>query len=135
MPNLLWYKYFTYAAPYADLYEYLTVFEMTKFFKQMKGFANHISVNDVLEIAMLSDKSTEFTKNLSSGMKQRFKLALTIMSNSEVLLLDEPTTNLDLKTQDWFKKLLEKWKANRIVVIASNDPQDFELTDSIISLN
>jgi len=135
VPNHLWFQYLTYAAPYADLYEYLTVLEMTQFFKQIKGFANQISVDDVIETAMLSEKSTEFTKNLSSGMKQRLKLALTILSNSDVLLLDEPTTNLDLKTQDWFKKLLEKWKANRIIVIASNDPNDFELTDSIISLN
>ncbi|MFN0034102.1 MAG: hypothetical protein ACKVUS_03480 [Saprospiraceae bacterium] len=59
-------------------------------------------------------------------MKQRLKLALAICSDTPILLLDEPATNLDVQGVEWYKKLLSEHAAERLVVIASNDPHDAE---------
>ncbi|MBK9272655.1 MAG: ABC transporter ATP-binding protein [Saprospiraceae bacterium] len=135
VPNHLWFQYLSYAAPYGELYEYLTVSEITYLFGHLKGFSNELSAEEVMGIAWLDHKSNELTKNLSSGMKQRLKLALTILSGSDILILDEPRTNLDTETQSWYNDLLLNYKSDRIVIIASNDSADFEICDFTLNLN
>jgi ABC-type multidrug transport system ATPase subunit len=78
----------------------------------------------MLELPRARHKEIRF---FSSGMKQRLKLALAICSDTPILLLDEPTTNLDVQAVAWYKKLLESFSANRIVILASNDPADLEV--------
>lgn len=56
-------------------------------------------------------------------MKQRVKLGLAILSDSQVLLLDEPCSHLDAAGVAWYQTLLEKHKTNRTVVIASNNDE------------
>jgi ABC-type multidrug transport system ATPase subunit len=53
-------------------------------------------------------------------MKQRVKLGLAILSDSPLLLLDEPTSHLDTQGIDWFQKLLSEHLDNRLTWIASN---------------
>ncbi|MBK8554480.1 MAG: hypothetical protein IPL65_01340 [Lewinellaceae bacterium] len=67
-------------------------------------------------------------------MKQRVKLALAICSDTPVLLLDEPTTNLDVQATAWYKQLVERFAAGRLLVIASNDPSDLEICTRQISI-
>ena len=65
-------------------------------------------------------------KHFSSGMKQRLKLALAVLSDTTVLLLDEPTITLDKQGVGWYNQLLEQYLgSNRLLVIASNVPEDF----------
>jgi ABC-type multidrug transport system ATPase subunit len=67
-------------------------------------------------------------------MKQRLKLILALASNSSVVLLDEPSTNLDLQGIDWYKKLVQDLTGEKLVIIASNDPHDLELCKSQINI-
>jgi ABC-type multidrug transport system ATPase subunit len=53
-------------------------------------------------------------------MKQRLKLVLAILSDTTLLLLDEPTSNLDANGSVWFRELLEKNMGERTLVVASN---------------
>ena len=57
-------------------------------------------------------------------MKQRVKLGLSILADSEILLLDEPTSNLDEKAIQWYKDLIQHYLENRIVIVASNNQKD-----------
>ena len=57
-------------------------------------------------------------------MKQRVKLGLAICSDTSLLLLDEPTSNLDEKSIVWYHDFLNKFAANRLVIIASNEKRD-----------
>ena len=57
-------------------------------------------------------------------MKQRVKLGLAILSDCPILLLDEPTSNLDKNAIDWYQNLIKNNLENRIVLVASNNQKD-----------
>ena len=58
-------------------------------------------------------------------MKQRVKLALAFCADTPVLLLDEPTANLDQQGIDWYQSLIEKFSTNRLVIICSNQEHEY----------
>ena len=71
-----------------------------------------LDVNAVMEIMELEREWDKEVRFFSSGMKQRLKLALSILSQSGFILLDEPSTNLDQASTQWFLNLLEKTAAS-----------------------
>jgi ABC-type multidrug transport system ATPase subunit len=68
-------------------------------------------------------------------MKQRLKLGLGLYSQNPVLLLDEPTSNLDEKAKNWFFKLLQTIKNVKLIIIASNQPEEFGICDEKINIS
>ena len=64
-------------------------------------------------------------------MKQKIQLALAILSDTPIILLDEPTSFLDQFNKEWFADLLNNFKHNRIVIIASNDPYDLAICEDV----
>jgi ATPase subunit of ABC transporter with duplicated ATPase domains len=64
-------------------------------------------------------------------MHQRLQLALAVLSKTELLLLDEPTSFLDVDAKKWFYFLLEKYRGKRTIIIASNDQDDLLICDTI----
>ena len=66
-------------------------------------------------------------------MRQRVRLALAIMADSELLLLDEPTSNLDPKGKTWYKELLQEFAGKRSIIAGSNflDEEFFFAKNSI----
>lgn len=114
----------SYAAPYIHLIDDFTLEEMLEFhfrFKRMK--VN--SVEEMLDIIELKVHRDKIISKFSSGMMQRLKLALAILTESEVLLLDEPTSYLDEKAIQWYKNLLETYLDNRILIIGSNQKHEY----------
>lgn len=77
-------------------------------------------VDEVLELLELTDKKETLIDNLSSGELQKANIALGLVSNADVLLLDEPTSNMDLinqiKVLDIIKKLTKKGISSIIVL-------------------
>ncbi len=69
-------------------------------------------IDEALSLMDLSDKKDVLIDNLSSGELQKANIALGIVSNSDIIMLDEPTANMDLvnriKVLDFIKKLTEK---------------------------
>lgn len=118
------YQHLSFASPYIDLIEEFTLSETVDFHKQFKPFHNNLSTNDFLEIIQLKKAKNKEVRFFSSGMKQRLKLGLAICADTSLLLLDEPTATLDEKSVDWFHQLLEKYAANRLIIIASNEERD-----------
>jgi ABC-type multidrug transport system ATPase subunit len=59
-------------------------------------------------------------RQFSSGMKQRVKLVLAILSDVPMILLDEPTMNLDKAGIEWYLELIKKFAGNRTIMICSN---------------
>ncbi|HMJ48733.1 MAG TPA: ATP-binding cassette domain-containing protein, partial [Ferruginibacter sp.] len=70
----------------------------------------------------------------SSGMKQRLKLVQAFFSNTPVLLLDEPTTNLDQEGVNLYMELIKEYSKNRLVIISSNTRQEYEFADECIKM-
>ena len=59
-------------------------------------------------------------RQFSSGMKQRVKLVMAILSHVPMILLDEPTMNLDKSGISWYLELISQFAGNRTVIICSN---------------
>jgi len=114
------YKHFSIATPYLELPEEFTLLEVIAFHRKLKPFVNHISNEEVVEIMGLTKAANKALSNFSSGMKQRVKLGLAILSDTDLLLIDEPSSNLDAQAIAWFQDLIDRYKQNRIVVICSN---------------
>jgi ABC-type multidrug transport system ATPase subunit len=120
------YRHVSYAAPYIELIEEFTLEEALRFHAGLKPLLPGFSpaqLYDLLDLPRARSKEIRF---FSSGMKQRVKLALAICSDTPILLLDEPATNLDVQGVEWYKSLVAEYAADRLVVIASNDPHDAE---------
>ena len=120
------YRHISYAAPYIELIEEFTLEEALKFHAGLKPLAPGFTPAKLYELLALPRARAKEIRFFSSGMKQRVKLALAVCSDTPVLLLDEPATNLDVQGIEWYKKLVAEYAADRLVVIASNDPHDAE---------
>ena len=128
------YRHISYAAPYIDLIEELTLLETIQFYQNFKPFLNNLNANDFLDIIQLNKAKHKEVRFFSSGMKQRLKLGLAICSDTSVLLLDEPTSNLDENSIKWYHALLNQYLPNRLVVIASNEKRDLTQCQEQINL-
>jgi ABC-type multidrug transport system ATPase subunit len=114
------YLHISLAAPYLELIEEYSLIELYSFHNKFKPFINALHPEEVFKITGLKVSSTKQIRHFSSGMKQRVKLALAILSDAPVILLDEPASNLDSSGIDWYLNLIEKYKANRTVIVCSN---------------
>ncbi len=115
------YKYISLSAPYMELPEEFTLSEVIDFHLNFKSFYKGIDKDKFIEICYLQKAREKIVRNFSSGMKQRLKLALAILSESEALFLDEPVANLDEKGIEWFGKLVTNYRQNRIIIVCSNN--------------
>ncbi|MFK7947091.1 MAG: ATP-binding cassette domain-containing protein [Saprospiraceae bacterium] len=119
------YLQLSYAAPYIELIEEYTLTEMLDFHQRFKRFQNNLDTSSVIDLLNFSKSKHKEIKFFSSGMKQRLKLVLAICSDTNFLLLDEPTTNLDAEGVAWYQSLIEQFTKNRLVIVASNVEHDY----------
>ncbi|GIV31033.1 MAG: hypothetical protein KatS3mg029_0384 [Saprospiraceae bacterium] len=128
------YRHVSLAAPWMDLIEIFTPSELIAFHRRLRPFIPGIDADSFLEIAKLEDARHKEIRFFSSGMKQRLRLALAFCTSSSVLLLDEPTSNLDTDGIHWFHQLAERFRTGRTIVIASNVEDDFRLCSQLIHI-
>lgn len=125
----------SYAAPYIDLIDELTVTEMVLFHQSFRKFFPALrQIEDILRVIELYKHRDTLVGDLSSGLMQRLKVGLMIVTESPVLLLDEPTSYLDLNGKQWYHQLLEKYRPGRLVIVASNDPDDLIRVDRFVNM-
>jgi ABC-type multidrug transport system ATPase subunit len=128
------YKSVSYAAPYIDLIEEFTLSEAIAFHRQFKPFLEGLRPNDLLGLLAFSKAKDKQVRHFSSGMKQRLKLVLALCSASPLLLLDEPTTNLDRQGMHWYRDLVERFAKGRTLVVASNVDVDFDFCEERVDI-
>ncbi|MCX8492521.1 MAG: ABC transporter ATP-binding protein [Cyclobacteriaceae bacterium] len=122
------YKSMVIAAPYIDLIDEFTLSEMVKFHFSFKQISDGNSIDDMIDKMELTHARHKFVSNFSSGMRQRLKLGLAFFSKSEVLFLDEPTSNLDQKSIDWYWKNLNPLIGKKLIILASNHEAEYPPT-------
>jgi ABC-type multidrug transport system ATPase subunit len=126
------YNYLSQSAPYLELPEELTIAEVISFHQSMRSF-NGISADELLKVIEIpADKQI---RDCSSGMKQRVKFALAYYTKSHLLLLDEPTANMDHHWRDWTLNLIKSNKQDRITIICSNELYEYESAEVKIVLS
>jgi ABC-type multidrug transport system ATPase subunit len=112
---------FSFASPYLQLIEDFTLEENIDHAKIFKPFKKNISTSQFIEQVELDHAKKKMLKQFSSGMKQRLKLGLAILADTPVLLLDEPSSNLDKNGIDWYKKMIGEHTHGRTVIVCSNN--------------
>ncbi len=117
------YTKLSFASPYLELFEEFTLAESIAFQSQFKPFYEGFSNSDILTLMQLEKAKDKQIKYFSSGMKQRVRLALAILCNTPLLLLDEPTSNLDRKAITWYQELVRGHSQNRLIIVASNQQE------------
>ena len=122
------------AAPYLETIEEMTAAEFFRFHQAFKPLLPALTIPQILERVGLKEAAAKQIRYYSSGMKQRIKLAQALFSNTPVLLLDEPTTNLDTSGIVMYHELIREYCAERIVIVSSNDPLEFSFCKTIIDM-
>ena len=122
-PELV-YRQLAFAAPYMELVEEFTLEENIRFYIHRKKLRNGISLEELTKRAMLQNAHATPVRNFSSGMKQRLKLALAVYTDSSLLLLDEPLSNLDAAGYEWYRSMVPEMEADRTVIICSNQVRE-----------
>jgi ABC-2 type transport system ATP-binding protein len=126
------FKQIAIAAPYLELIEELTATEFLQFHQSFKPLSKNIS--DILFEINLAKAANKQIRYFSSGMKQRLKLAQAFFSNGSVLLLDEPTTNLDEEGILLYQHLWQNYTANKLVIVSSNDKSEYKNCEGVLSV-
>jgi|SRR6266850_1286524 len=121
------FSYLSIAAPYQELIEEFTLEEMVRFHFHFKK-SRVGSIKEIMEKMELTHASGKLIANFSSGMRQRLKLGLALLSVSPILFFDEPTTNLDSKSILWYRDQFSQLPSGCLIFIASN--QETEYPDS-----
>ena len=123
-----------FCAPYQELISELTVKEFLKFHFKFRNPTNNY--NNILKEFKLDSYVNHQIENLSSGSIQKLKLVISFFSDSEFILLDEPTTNLDYEGKKTYLKVLKEVSSKKVIIIATNDKEDYLIgKTSIINLN
>jgi ABC-type multidrug transport system ATPase subunit len=123
---------FALSAPYLELPMEFSILEIHDLYlrtqKMNAGLDEFLSFSDFNK-----SQVNRAVKLFSSGMQQRLKTALCLSSNSPILLLDEPLTNMDAKGEDWYKNCLNDIQ-DKIVIIAGNNPIEYAFTNSNLQI-
>ena len=120
------YRHLSIAAPYLELIEEMTIKEFLKFHRQFKPFLSSVSIDEIISRVGLQKASSKQIRYYSSGMKQRVKLAQAIFSDVPIILLDEPSTNLDMEGIKLYQQLINDYCMQRLVIVSSNDKVEYE---------
>lgn len=108
----------------------ITVFELVSYgrYCRQRGF-HHLSqtdrkaINDAIQAVHMTSKADELLTSLSGGQQQRALIAMTLAQDSRILMLDEPTTYLDLTNQLEILNLLQELntKFRKTIIIVLHD--------------
>ncbi|MFA4975866.1 MULTISPECIES: ATP-binding cassette domain-containing protein [Sphingobacterium] len=129
------YQQLSLAAPYVELIEEFTLNELIDFHFKFKNYLPSFDKETVVSLLGLEHALDREIRFFSSGMRQRVKLALACCSASSLVLLDEPTSNLDSAGEEWYLNLIDRAKLkSRILVVCSNQKKEYEFCDETISI-
>ncbi len=131
----IWYKYISFCSPAQQLIEEFTLEEFLSFHFKFKTPIKDESRASILEKMYLENSKNKLIKNFSSGMKQRLKLGIALFTQSEVILLDEPTTNLDEKGMNWYHEQIINTLGNRSIIISSNQTNEYTFCNEYLNLS
>ena len=124
------FRHLSISTPYMDLIDEFTLIEMVQFHFKFKKIRGNHSPEELIKRMDLLHASDKHLSSFSSGMKQRLKLALAFYSDTNLVFLDEPSTNLDKKSIQWYLENLSGLPKECLILIASNQEHEYP-ADSI----
>jgi ABC-type multidrug transport system ATPase subunit len=122
------------ATPYMDLIDEFTLMEQVNFHFSIKQMRAGASTESIIDSMYLKSSSRKQIGNFSSGMRQRLKLGLAFNTDSQIIFLDEPGTNLDKQAFVWYTNQLRQIHPQTLVLIASNNPEEYTSASAVINI-
>jgi ABC-type multidrug transport system ATPase subunit len=119
------FQYLSLAAPYLELIEEFSLEEMIDFHFKFKNYKPGTDKAAIIDLLNLPGSSNKLIRYFSSGMKQRLKLALAFCADTPILMLDEPTSNLDAQGVEWYLNLVQQFAKDRLTIICSNQEHEY----------
>ncbi len=135
VPEELVFRQVHFVAPYNSVIEELSLKELFHLHKSLGLLKGYPIFEDWLANLHYAFSPDQQIKSFSSGMKQRVKLGLTLLDDRPLVLLDEPTSNLDEQGKTWFFSLLDQLKEFQTLVIASNDALEISYCTERVNLD
>lgn len=126
------YNHISIAAPYLEVVEEMTMREFLRFHHHFKPLVREIDF--ISSSVGLHHSLGKQIRYFSSGMKQRLRLAQAMFSDVDVILLDEPCTNLDSEGIAIYHDLIQSSKKDKLVIVGSNDEAEIAFTDERIKM-
>ena len=127
MPTLKLINSIGYMAQSDALYEDLTAKENLQFFSELyglKGEKQKRRITEVMDLVQLSNDQTKLVSNYSGGMKRRLSLAIAMLHEPMILILDEPTVGIDPVLRKSIWEAFDKLKQNGITIIVTTHVMD-----------
>lgn len=124
-----------------NIYWRLTVRENLEFFASIKGVNPKKISNEIdyyIDLFDLKEKEKETARKLSRGMQQKLAIAVAMVSQSQIILLDEPTLGLDVKASYEIRELLKKIakEDGRTIILTTHDMNVVQdVCDQVIIVN
>lgn len=123
-------------APYLNVYDDFSARENLAFLARARRLpdATH-RIEAALALVALEARADDRVRTFSSGMKQRVKYAAALLSEPPLLLLDEPTSNLDAAGLAMVERVIAHQRAQgRLLVVATNNPEEAERLDCTLRI-
>lgn len=114
------------ASPAMELPGEYNLKELVSLHGRAKPFKSGYGLEQMMELCGFDARTSQKPLiSFSSGMLQRVKLALAAFSDTPLLILDEPLTNLDKAGEKVYTSILEQHTAGRLLVVASNREDEY----------
>jgi ABC-type multidrug transport system ATPase subunit len=128
------YLHYSFCAPYLELIEEMTIIEFLEFHAAFKPLIKNIPIKSIIEEIGLTTAANKQMRYYSSGMKQRVKLAQAVFSDTPVLFLDEPCSNLDAAGIELYHHLISTYAKDKLIIVSSNDPVEYSFCKEVVSI-
>ena len=123
-------------SPYLQLYEEFSAEENLWYTIALRGKKPDVTqIHSLLKKVFLLNRKDDPVRTYSSGMKQRLKYAFALAHSPRILILDEPTSNLDAEGIAMVKEIMNEHCETGILIVATNDLSDVERFDIQVDLN
>lgn len=109
-----------YSAPYFELIEELPALELLQTLARFRPWRKDWSAQEILKACLLEDSKNKLVSDFSSGMKQRLRLGVALAAETDLIILDEPSSNLDRQGLKWYQDFLEAHLDGRTLIVGTN---------------
>jgi len=128
-------EFIGFVSPYLVLYGEFTAEENLRHIARIRGISYDFEyVRSLFDKFELYERRKDLLKGYSSGMLQRMKFIFALQHRPALLLLDEPTSNLDNKGKDTVYEVIENYGKENLVIIASNEDNDLSLCKELLHI-
>ena len=123
-----------------NFFDYLTVYEHLKYLTEIKKNVYFLDSNTISEIKNLiiklglEEKKNAQAKTLSGGQKRKFCIALALAGDSKLILLDEPTSGMDVLAKRELWNFFKSYKSDKIIILTTHSLEEAEILGDRIGI-